>query len=48
MPAILHPKARHLQVKDPRIVHNFKKRYRKLIADHDILGRVKKLESQLQ
>ena len=48
VPAIIRPKARRLQPKDPWFVKNFVDCYRKLILDNCILDRVKKLEDQLR
>lgn len=41
MPAIIRPKARRLQPKDPRIVKNFVTVYRKMILENGVLDRVK-------
>jgi hypothetical protein len=48
MPAIIRPKARRLQSKDPRTVKNFVDCYRKLILDNGILDHVKKLVDQIR
>jgi len=48
MPAIIRPKARRFQPKDPWIVKNFVTCYRKMLLDNGILDRVKKLEDQIR
>jgi hypothetical protein len=45
MPAVLRPKTRRLQNKDPRIVENYIHHYLKLARKQNLLPRVQKLDS---
>jgi hypothetical protein len=48
MPAIAKPKARRLHCRDPRVVHNYVRRYEALVQQHQLLPKIQNFMSRAQ